>query len=62
MFEENSEILPSKVIVWSAILVPGLRRLHIVQETINGAKYTCMFSSRLRPQIRDWFEQKLCIF
>jgi len=53
---------PSKIMVWGAISVHGPSRLHIVEGTMNGAKYISMLNSRLLPQIRDWFEQEPCIF
>ena len=48
--------------VWGAISVHGPSRLHIVEGTMNGAKYISMLNSRLLPQIRNWFEQEPCIF
>ena len=53
---------PSKIMVWGAISVHGPSRLHIVEGTMNGAKYISMLNSRLLPQIRNWFEQEPCIF
>ena len=53
---------PSKIMVWGAISVHGPSRLHIVEETMNGAKHISMLNSRLLPQIRNWFEQEPCIF
>ena len=53
---------PSKIMVWGAISVHGPSRLHIVEGTMNGAKYISMLNSRLLPQIRNWFEQQPCIF
>ena len=53
---------PSKIMVWGAISVHGPSRLHIVEGTMNGAKYISMLNSRLLPQIRNWFEQESCIF
>ena len=53
---------PSKIMVWGAISVHGPCRLHIVEGTMNGAKYISMVNSRLLPQIKNWFEQEPCIF
>ena len=53
---------PAKIMIWGAISKYGTSRLHIVEGTMNGAKYLDMLNSRLIPQIREWFPEESFIF
>ena len=54
---------PTKIMVWGAISIFGPSRLHIVNGTMDSIQYTQVMEKRLKPQIRDWFEDgEKCIF
>jgi len=48
--------------VWGAISIHGTSRLCIVEGTMNAKKYIEVLSTRLKPQIHEWFGGSQCIF
>ena len=52
----------TKIMGWGAISVYGTSRLHIVEGTMNQAKYIEVLKSRLMPQIREWYGEQPWIF
>ena len=46
---------PLSVMVWGAISVHGVDRLHIVEGTMRQDQYKKMLKTRLLLQMREWF-------
>ena len=53
---------PTKIMVWGTNSIHGTRRLFIVEGTMNAKKYIEVLSSRLKPQIHEWFGGNPCVF